>query len=188
MGLLDFLRGLFAAGTTSLPAVSFRFPYSPDPLLRREELWHNLQHGILLEDKGVLLAWDTPFLMLRKYAERYYPQTRRSKALWQLGRHPVLDGYILDVGIYRERLQYTDQPFRRASVLLGFGESGLYALRDLLVHLTDRFGQPDNGQLSELGDLSVGEVSWRKGDTEIRVSAVGQYTVECYLYIGKVEA
>ncbi len=69
---------------------TYTYPYSSNKEIKRQQVWSNLQKGLLLEDKGVFIPWNTPFNKLGKYKE----QRRNSgdRVNWYLGKHNILDG------------------------------------------------------------------------------------------------
>ncbi|RYZ38613.1 MAG: hypothetical protein EOP49_30900 [Sphingobacteriales bacterium] len=164
-----------------LPQIPFIYPYSPDKLAQREQIWKNLERGLLLEDKGYYLTWDTPFSLMDRYCETL--SSRNDRTEWFMGKQPVLGGFCCNTEVMKWWYQSWDEPIGGVSCILGYGESGLLQMRAAGIHLLDTLGPPDVMK-KESSELETGTVSWRKGSVEVSLVGFMHYGTMYRLNIG----
>ena len=73
-----------------MPNQTFIFPYSTVKETKQQQVWSNLQNGILFEDTQVFIPWATSYAEIDKCAEKR--RVRGDRTEWFLGKHIILDG------------------------------------------------------------------------------------------------
>ena len=164
---------------------SFLFPYSEDKAIKQQQVWDNLQKGILFEDTGVFLPWVMPFSYLGKYAEQRKDKGDRTE--WFLGKHQILDGYTCYVGVMKWVFVNDSKPFSEIVEWLGFDYEGNKKFLFLKDKLTDLLGHPAFMELEKFGDFDLGSVGWNREKVKIRLSGIEQFACKYRLSIGLTE-
>lgn len=158
------------------------FPYADDPLVKRQQVWDNLQVGLLFEDTGVFVRWDTPFIQIDAIAvDRSVSGDRIN---WFLGKHVILDGCESYVGVMKWMWISTHEPFLQVDDFLGFDYEGNEKFCRLATKLTDLFGPPYVQELEKFGSFDLGTVQWKMGNAQITLSAIEQFACKYRLHIG----
>lgn len=162
---------------------SFIFPYSSNKLIKRQQIWDNLQKGILIEDKGLLIPWLTPFNKVDYFKEKR--DENRDRTNWHLGHRTILDGYKG----YLEVMKWINLPwtnsFERLSVLLGFGKDGHDNFLSLIEHLRELLGEPTKTDIEfENENLTEGCYLWQNGEVKIMVYGFDMHGSRYHFEIG----
>jgi len=183
MKLLDQLhtlifRGKEYNGSTKI----FKYPYSGDIVKKREEIWQNLQNGLLLEDTGVFVPWTLPFYEVDNIREQ--KKERADRTEWYLGKRIILDGYEAQLELMRWKFIADDKPIKRLSENLGRDEQGLERFNYLREYLTNLFGEPTNVDLQKFGDADIGSISWENGDIALSLVGIEHFDLRYTFHIG----
>lgn len=165
---------------------SFILPYSSDKLLKRQQIWDNLQKGILIEDIGVLIPWLTPFNKVDKFKVKRHESGDRT--IWYLGHRKILDGYEGHIEI----MKWMDLPwtnsFERLSGHLGFGKDGHDNFLLLIEHLKELLGEPTKTDIEfENENFTEGSYEWENGEVKIRVSGFDMHGLRYLFEIGLIK-
>lgn len=183
MNILKGLRKIFSADVqTETLDYSFIFPYSNDREIKRQQIWNNLQKGILFEEKQILIPWLTAFSELDKFAEQR--KDRGDRTNWFLGEHKILDGFNSFVGVMKWITVKKSNPFSEIEEFLGFDYEGNQKFTFLKTRLTDLLGEPSNISLEKFSDFDLGAVEWINRNARIRLSAIEQFSCQYRLSIG----
>jgi hypothetical protein len=183
MTLLKRLRNLITGAEHSAnKKTSFIFPYSDDPLKKKEEVWQNLQNGLLLEDKGIFVPWALPFYGIEAVAEKRLERADRTE--WYLGRRTILDGYEAGLELMRWKFIADDKPIKRLSENLGRDEQGFERFNYLRQYLTGLLGEPANVQLQKFGEADIGEIAWERGDITLTLVGIEHFDLRYTFNIG----
>lgn len=154
--------------------------------MKRQQVWDNLQKGILFEYTGVLIPWLTPFGDLDKYAEQR--RDRGDRTEWFLGKHQILDGYTCFVGVMKWVFVKNSKPFSEVEEWLGFDFEGNEKFLFLKDKLMDLLGQPSSIELEKFGDFDLGSIEWTNQKVKVRLSGIEQFACKYRLYIGLIES
>lgn len=147
---------------------SFILPYSSDKSIKRQQVWGNLQKGILFEDYGVLIPWLTPFNRVDNFKEKRLDSGDRTN--WYLGNRKILDGYEGHLEIMKWMWLPWTNSFERLSGHLGFGKDGHYNFLLLIEHLKGLLGDPTKEDIEfENENFTEGSYEWENGEVKIRV-------------------
>lgn len=165
---------------------TFVFPYSDDKEVKRQQVWDNLQKGLLFEDTGVLIPWRTPFGDLDRYAEQRRDNGDRTE--WFLGKHQILDGYTCFVGVMKWLFVKNSKPFSEIEEWLGFDYEGNEKFLLLQHKLTELLGEPSLLELEKFGDFDLGSIEWTNQEVKVRLSGIEQFAYKYRLYIGLTES
>jgi hypothetical protein len=183
MELLSKLRKLFVPGEGPAGLRNdFIYPYSADEQIRREEIWKNLQKGILLEDKGLMVPWYFPFFKMETIKERKREMADRTE--WYLGKRIILDGYEAQLETMRWKHIPEENPVKRLTENLGVDDAGQERFNYLKKHLTDTLGEPSKVELHKFGVYDIGNVSWEKGDIALTLVGIEHFNIRYTFYIG----
>jgi hypothetical protein len=186
---LNFIQkikdALFPTPPTQVLDASFIFPYSQDKQIKRQQIWDNLQKGILFEDTGTLLPWLTTFSAIHKFAEQRRNSGDRTN--WFLGKHDILDGYPCYVGLMKWIFVKDSNPISEIEEWLGSDNEGNEKFLFLKEKLTDLFGEPSFIELEKFGDLDIGSIEWADQKVRIRLSGIEQFSLKYRLYIGLID-
>lgn len=162
----------------------FIFPYSTDAEKKRDEIWGNLQNGLLLEDRGFLLPWETPFNRMGSYAEER--RDLGDRTLWGLGSCTILDGYQCRL----EAMKWIDRswnaPLTALEASIGTDAQGYANFRALCERFTDLLGEPTLVDLKKFGSLDLGVLSWTMGRARIALVGVEVFNCRYSLRIGRL--
>jgi hypothetical protein len=166
-----------------MPAITY--PYSADPLIKRQEIWDNLQHGIHFEDNGVLIPWSTPFSAIDKYAEQCREGGDRTN--WFLGQHQILDGCSCLVGVMKWSFVKRSRPFSQIDEWLGEDEPGQEKFLALKEKFTDLLGAPAIDSPEPFGAFMLGVFEWNYGKVKITLVGIEQFSLKYRMHIGLIE-
>jgi hypothetical protein len=160
------------------------FPYSSDKEVKKQQLIHNLQKGLLLEDKKILIPWETPFNQVDKFKEQRRDSGDRTE--WYLGKHPILDGYICGIEIMMWMHLPWKNPMTEISVDLSYDYQGMNNFYRLKEHLTERFGQPHKTDINKWGDLDLGLIQWHFGKIKIDLVGIEHFAARYSFHLGLI--
>ncbi len=161
---------------------TFIFPYSEDKEMKRQEIWSNLEKGLLFEDMNLLIPWSTPFSDLDKFAE--HREDRGDRTNWSFGKHCILDGYECSIGVMKWSWIHDTNPFSQIDAWLGFDDAGCERFLFLKERLTELLGEPDTLQLKKFDDLDLGTVEWRNKNVQVLLIGIEQFACKYWLKIG----
>jgi len=164
---------------------AFVFPYSTDKLEKRNEIWSNLQKGLLLEDEKVLIPWETSFNQLYKYKEKRSDSGDRT--VWYLGKHKILDGYesLLETMMWIY-LPWTN-PMTKISENIGTDFEGNKNFLGLRERITDLLGEPTKVDLEKFGSFDLGVIKWINGSVQISLVGIEHFNCRYSMTIGLIE-
>ena len=183
MELLSKLRKLFTPGEEPAGLRNdFIYPYSDDARVKREEIWQNLQKGILLEDKGILVPWDFPFFKMDKIQEQ--KRERADRTEWYLGKRTILDGFEVQLETIRWKHIPEDSPVKRLTENLGVDDAGQERFNYLRKHLTGLLGEPAKVELQKFGTYDIGDITWEKGNIALTLVGIEHFNIRYTFYIG----
>lgn len=165
---------------------SFILPYSSDKLIKRQQIWDNLQKGILIEDNGVLIPWLTPFNKVDKFKVKRHDSGDRAN--WYLGHRTILDGYKGHLEVMKwMNLPWTNS-FERLSGVLGFGKVGHDNFLLLIEHLKELLGEPTKTEIEfENKNLTEGSYEWENREVKIKVYGFEMHCSRYCFDIGLIE-
>ena len=164
---------------------TFIFPYPPDKLKKRDEIWSNLQKGLLLEDKETLIHWETPFNQLDKYKEKRRDSGDRTE--WYFGRHKILDGYESHLEAMMWMYLPWTNPLTEISEKIGTDFKGNKNFLDLRDRITDLLGKPTKVDLEKFGSFDLGVIEWTNGRVKISLVGIEHFNCRYSLHIGLTE-
>lgn len=176
---------LFATGQTQPLDASFIFPYAEDKEIKRQQIWSNLQKGILFEDTRVCIPWLTSFTAIDKLAEQRKDSGDRTN--WFLGKHEILDGYTCYVGLMKWIFVRNSNPISAIEEFLGFDHEGNEKFLFLKNKLTGLLGEPSFIELEKFGELDIGAIEWTNQKITIRLSGIEQFALKYRLKVGLTE-
>jgi hypothetical protein len=160
----------------------FTFPYSRDQNEKRQQIWTNLQKGILLEDTQTLIPWSTPFFNLHRYAEKWHKSGDRTN--WYLGKHDILDGYNCKIEVMKWFIVPSWKRFSEIKVWLGHDIEGNNTFNFLKEKFTDLLGTPAEIKLEKFGELDLGVIKWTNKKIKITLVGIEQFACKYWLHIG----
>ena len=183
MELLSKLKKLFAPGDGPAElSTDFIYPYSDDAQIKREEIWQNLQKGILLEDRGILIPWNFPFFKMETIQEQ--KRERADRTEWTLEKRTILDGYEAQLETMRWKNIPAENPVKRLTENLGVDDAGQEHFNLLKNHLTGLLGEATKTELQKFGIYDIGSVSWERGEIGLTLVGIDHFNVRYTFYIG----
>ena len=159
---------------------TFIFPYSADEPEKRKQVWSNLQKGVLLEDKAVLVKWGTPYteLDLLKEGKKF----RADRTEWYLGKKVILDGYESNIEVLK--WAWKEQDFiTKFDENLGFDAEGEKKFNYLKTYLTKLLGDPVKADVQKFGFLNIGEVYWQNGIVSVYIIGIEHFNCRYSFHI-----
>ena len=173
---------LFSDRKSDRDEYSIIFPYSNGKELKNQQIWTNLQKGILFEDNQVFIPWATTFNELTEFAEKRVEYSDRT--IWQFGDHKLFDGYNCFIEISKWCISKSSAVISEIQVFLGYDEKGNYEFLKLKNKLTDLFGIPNSIQLEKFGDFDIGHLEWTNQAISIRLIGIDQHACKYSLRVG----
>lgn len=161
---------------------SFVFPYSTDKEIKRQQIWNNLQKGILFEDTQVFIPWLTPYYNLNKHAEQR--EESGDRIYWFLGRHKIFDGYSSSIEVMKYIYVNHSTPFSKIEEFLGFDKDGNEKFIMLKEKLINLLGEPTIIELEKFGDRDLGSIEWTKDNARVSLIGFEQFACKYWLHIG----
>lgn len=174
------LKNLFRKKPDYVPP----FPYSHDPVIKRRQIWENLNKGLLLEDAQKFIHWDTPFSELYKFEEKRIVRGDRTK--WYLGKHTILDGYEAHFESMKWVFKPYSNPVSEIYTQFGIDYDGQRIFNYLHKYLAELLGEPTEIDLTQWGDFDLGTIGWKNGKVQICLSAIEIFNVRYQLSIGLI--
>ena len=163
--------------------MSYQFPYSTDVAVKRQQIWDNLQRGIMLEDRGIFLPWSTPYSELDRYKE-----TRTDRGdLWYLGHRRILDGLTCHMEVMKWITQPWSSTFDKFSESLGQDEAGFVRFKDRTKYLTHLLGEPTTREIEQFGSFDLGDITWRNNAVEISLVGIEIFSCRYSLNVGLID-
>ncbi len=139
-----------------------------------------MQKGVLLEDKGILVKWGTPFTDIDQLKEN--KKIRADRTEWYLGKRTILDGY-------ESHLEVTKWFWKETPGLikidenLGFDEEGEKKFNHLKTYLTELLGKPAKMEIEKFGALDIGEVHWENGLISVYIIGIEHFNCRYSFHI-----
>lgn len=176
--MLKFLKNLFHKKPDYVPC----YPYSDDPLIKRQQIWDNLKTGLLLEDKQIFIEWNTPFNQLYKFQEDRRDSGDRTE--WYFGKHKILDGYETHLEAMKWIFKPGENPVAEIYTRFGVDGEGQKKFNFLRKYLTQLLGDPAEVQLEKWGSFDLGSIIWKNESVQVCLTAVEIFNVRYTLNIG----
>jgi hypothetical protein len=164
---------------------TFIFPYSADEDIKQKQIWENLQKGLLLEDKGVLIPWLTPFNQVDRFKEKRRDSGDRTE--WYLGKHRILDGFEGEIEVMMWMYLPWTNPLTEVKGDLGYDHEGMNNFCSLKRHLVTRLGEPDETDVKAWGDLDLGTIEWRNDKVKISLVGIEHFNARYSFHIGLIQ-
>lgn len=165
---------------------NYLFPYSSDKILKRQQVWDNLQKGLLFENQGILIPWLTPYNQIDTFKEKRHDSGDRTN--WYLGKQTILDGYEGHFEVMKWIWLPWTNAIERVTVNLGFGKDGHHNFLLLIEHIKNLLGAPTKIEIEfENENFTDGCYEWTNGAVIIRVSAFDMHGARYEFDIGLIE-
>ena len=162
------------------------FPYADDLHQKQQQLWDNLQQGLLFEGQRVFLPWETSYKGLSKLAVKKIKQSDRT--IWWLGERVILGGLQSRLHI----LQWFDvsgsAKINKVTGNLGQDYEGYHRFQEAEQHLVKMFGKPHSKEMEPAGPMELGAVEWTHNNICIRLSGIEIFTFRYSLNIYQANA
>lgn len=165
-----------------MPNQTFIFPYSTVKETKQQQVWSNLQNGILFEDTQVFIPWATSYAEIDKCAEKR--RVRGDRTEWFLGKHIILDGVNSFAGVTKWLYEKDEAPFSKIEEYLGSDEDGSKKFIALKEKLTNLLGEPTFIEIEKVGDIELGTIRWENDKVQIRLDGYEQFACKYRLDIG----
>lgn len=182
MKLLRQLRIFFSFFKTPSRKKDFIYPYSNDVQQKREEIWQNLQKGLLLEDKGIFISWLLPFAEMNSIAEQRRERADRTELY--LGKHTILGGYEAHLEVMRWKYKPDEELIKRLSENLGQDSEGEQRFNYLRQYLTSLLGEPARMEIEKFGSSDIGVIIWEKGVIALTLVGIEHVSFKYTFHIG----
>jgi hypothetical protein len=164
------------------PFTDFIYPYSTEAETKRQQVWENLQKGILFEDVQVFIPWLTPYSDVDRYAVKRRNSGDRTN--WFLGEHKIMDGVHSFVGVMKWITVGWKKPVSKIEEFLGVDGEGNQKFLGLIEHLTNLLGVPGVHDLEKFGEFDLGVVQWTNGNVTVSLVGIEQFECKYRLHIG----
>jgi hypothetical protein len=163
---------------------SFTFPYSSDTNVKRQQIWDNLQKGILFEDRQCFLNWLTPFHQMDNYREERHDSGDRT--LWYLGKRTVLDGYEGHFEVNKWVWLSWKTPVSEISENIGHDLDGNKKFLYMKEYITQLLGEPTKIELEKFGTFDLGVIQWQNGSVRLTLTAIEHFNCRYSFSIGLI--
>jgi hypothetical protein len=164
---------------------SFVFPYSPDSIVKRQQIWANLQKGILLEDRQIFINWRTPFNRVDLYKEQRHNEGDRT--LWHLGKRIVLDGYQGQFQVMKWKWLPMSSPITEIFENLGHDSEGMKKFHYLKSYITNLLGDPTTIEIEKFGSFDLGIIQWSNGLVHLTLVGIEHFDCRYSFSIGLIQ-
>lgn len=164
---------------------SYIYPYSQVDQIKRDEIWDNLQKGLLLEDKGILIPWETPFNQLYKYKEKRRDSGDRTE--WYFGKRKILNGYESHLEAMMWMYLPWTNPLTEISEKIGTDYEGNKNFLDLKDRITNLLGKPTKVDLEKFGSFDIGVIEWVNKKVKISLVGIEMFNCRYSLNIGLIQ-
>jgi len=162
----------------------FTFPYSSDNELKRQQVWENLQKGLLFEDKAILIPWMTPFNQIDNFKEKKRDSGDRTE--WYLGKRTILDGYEGHFEVMKWKYTPWTNPITEISENLGNDYEGVKRFHYLNEYITNLLGEPTKIKLEKFGSFDLGEIKWESGVVMLTLIGIEHFNCRYSFSIGLI--
>lgn len=162
---------------------TFIFPYADDKFEKREQLWGNLQKGILLEDSGVLIPWGIPYEEVDNLKES--KKIRADRVEWSLGKRIILGGYESSLTVTQWLWKTTDA-LTKFDEDLGIDAEGMEKFNYLKAYLLDKLGNPVKEELTKFGSFDIGDIVWENGIVVLSLTGIEKINCRYSFHISLV--
>jgi hypothetical protein len=161
---------------------SFAFPYSSDLNVKRQQIWDNLQRGLLFEDSQSFINWLTPFNKVDNFKEKRHDSGDRT--LWYLGKRTVLDGYEGHFEVMKWVWLPWTNPITKISENIGHDFDGMKKFHYLKDYITNLLGDPTTIELEKFGSFDLGEIQWKNGLVKLTLVGIEHFNCRYSFSIG----
>ncbi len=160
----------------------FVFPYSNNPEQKKQQIWKNLESGLLIENTQTLLLWKTPYNFLKGFNRKEKTEDRTT---WHFLKCNILDGFELQFeavkwkyGLGRDKFDYV------------YSIINAEITESLIKHLKKNIGLPKKENLNlDSKEYYEGECIWIQNKIKIKISTAEFHGGYAYkLKIGTEEA
>jgi len=162
----------------------FTFPYSSDKTIKRQQVWDNLQKGLLFEDQRILIPWLTPFNQIDNFNVKRHDSGDRTN--WYLGKRTILDGYEGHFEVVKWVWLPWANPITEISENLGHDTEGMKKFHYLKEYLTNLLGEPPKTDLEKFGSFDLGIIQWQKGLAKLTIVEIEHFNCRYSFSIGLV--
>ncbi|HRO75944.1 MAG TPA: hypothetical protein PLP27_07340 [Crocinitomicaceae bacterium] len=163
---------------------NFAFPYSSDLNVKRQQIWNNLQRGLLFEDQQTFIPWLTPFNRLDYYKEKRHDSGDRT--LWYLGKRTILDGYEGHFEVMKWMWLPWTNPITEISENIGHDFDGMTKFHYLKDYITNLLGEPTTTELEKFGSFDLGEIQWKNGLVKLTLVGIEHFNCRYSFSIGLI--
>ena len=163
---------------------SFAFPYSSDNNIKRQQIWDNLQRGLLFEDCQNFINWLTPFNRVDNIKEKRHDSGDRT--LWYLGKRTVLDGYEGHFEIMKWMWLPWTNPITEISENIGNDFDGMKKFHYLKYYITNLLGDPTKTELEKFGSFDLGVIQWQNGLVKLTLVGIEHFNCRYSFSIGLI--
>lgn len=165
---------------------TFIYPYSEKFEIKRQQIWSNLQKGILFEENQTFIPWSLSYSDLDKYSNKREESGDRTR--WYLGEKTIFDGYKSYFGVMKWIFIKDYEPFSEIEDFLGFDYEGNDKFIELRDRITKLLGEPTLVELEKFGNFDLGEIEWKNGIVKIRLVGIEQFACKYWLKIGLINS
>jgi hypothetical protein len=160
----------------------FHYPYSEDITIKKDQVWENLQTGLLFENNLTFLPWTLTYDNLNMYQIKKTESGDRT--IWYLGERKILDGMTCHVEVFKWATQFNFSEIKGIEENLGYDKDGHERFHSGISHLTTLLGLPTTKELDKFGEFDLGVVAWAKGNAKISLVGIEHFNCRYNLYIG----
>ncbi len=164
-----------------IPEAPFIYPYSEKKTIRKKQMISNLQHGILFEDNGFFLPWNTSYEAVDKIAEQ--KREGGGHTYWYLGYHTILGGFKSHVTVHKLGGKMSD-PINQIEEMLGGDIAGNNRADEAREIFNESLGKLENPDFGKVGNLDLGNMMWVVGKCRVSIVGIERFDYFYYLYIG----
>lgn len=177
--IFDYIFYLIRSSTLNN---EFSYPYSQNKTDKRNEIWNNLQRGLLLEDNNTFINWGTSYKNLDKYKEQ--KRHRGDRIEWYLGKHSILDGYESHLEVMKWIDISSKKPICQIDENIGTDYQGYNQFKVIREHISNLLGKPTKIDLENWGDFELGIIEWTNKKVTIALVGVEIFNCRYSLSIG----
>lgn len=142
---------------------AFVFPYSNDPELKKQQIWKNLEHGLLIEDAQVFLPWKSSFKVLKQFNRI---EKSGDRTIWYFSKRNILGGFELQFQVVKWNYGLGRKKFDYVYAIISKETT-----ESLIQHLIKTIGLPEKENLNlNSNEYYDGECTWTRNERKIKIS------------------
>lgn len=164
---------------------NFVFPYSSDNTIKRQQIWNNLQKGLLFEGKRILIPWLIPYNKIDNLKLKLIDSGDRT--ICYLGKQTILDGYEGQFEVVKWISVPKTNPIVEIYENIGHDHIGHEKFNYLRDYITNLLGDPAISELEKFDTFDLGFMQWENGIVKLKLIGIEHFSCRYTFSIGLID-